>query len=100
MEKNWIDQQIKDILMDKKKGEKRYDTTIMIKLMIFIIGVLFFNLTTNAKCEENENIICYEIVDEGIHFTCKRCGTSQWQSKRNADWMGNFYCRKCGEKAI
>jgi len=112
MKPDWLANESREILSEKmekdyKSKKKRYNQDTFVLIMYFLMMIPILTLSLHA-----EELPCYELIfdneefeepiylykDEGVFFTCKRCRTSQWQSSRNANWRGEYFCRKCGTK--
>jgi predicted RNA-binding Zn-ribbon protein involved in translation (DUF1610 family) len=96
MNKEQIDHEIFLIQQDKHRPNVRKNNMQFIRLMALLIPLLGMALTLSAK---PIGYHAYAITDDGVSFRCTKCGQKQWQSKKNRDWQGNYYCNKCGQKA-
>lgn len=92
-----LNQEILLIKQDKHKNNSRKNNMQFAWLMILLIPFLGMAVTLSADLL---NVETYEIIDEGITFRCSKCGTKQWQSRKNRDWRGDYHCSACGEKVI
>ncbi len=103
----WLDEEIQKLRYDEKlsrrnKAEKRKETWMVAKFLCLLLPLLFYAVFLHGSSGYYHSKLLktryIKQVDGGVQFTCKRCRTSQWQDKNNADWRGNYYCRKCGCK--
>lgn len=112
MKPDWLANETREIQCEKferdyKNKNKRYNQDTFVMIMYFLMLIPIFSLSLHATelpCNEyffedeyfEQPIYIYQ--DDGVFFTCKRCRTSQWQSYKNANWRGEYFCRKCGTK--
>jgi hypothetical protein len=97
---DYLDYEIKKLRLSTRIAEKKNETKMLIKFLFLLIPLLFFGISLHAA-PPNEAILRHRHarqVDGGVQFTCKRCRTSQWQDKRQADWRGDYFCGFCGTK--
>ncbi len=97
MLKSWLEREIDDLQNQSKRSKMKMDNWQFFRVMLILIPLMFYAMSLSAT--PPQAVKCAgKVVDGGVFFTCKRCRTAQWQSTRDADWAGRFYCKQCGIK--
>ncbi len=96
---DYLDYEMRKLRLDTKNTQKKRDTNMLLKFLFLLMPLLFIGVSLHASPHIWHFTHRYvRQVDGGVQFTCKRCRTSQWQDKRQADWRGDYYCKACGTK--
>lgn len=107
MENEWIDNEIKDLQLERKcSWKKRRDNVIFFKLMIFLLPLLIYSVCLQGiepkslftKFHKHKNLYISDGKKTGINWVCKYCGARHWTDSRARDWNGDIYCTKCKRK--
>jgi hypothetical protein len=96
---DWLDWQLKMLRADSHK-KKQGETWMLCRFLCLLVPLLFYAISLHAIPASKMYIKHPSVkqADGGVHFTCKRCRPVQWQDKNQADWKGDYYCRRCGCK--
>ncbi len=99
MNNDYLDSETRSLENEIKlaKKNKRSDNRCFIMLAM-IIPMFFFTLSADAKPVQTKNT---ENVKKGKgngkNFKCRDCNVNYWMSTDQADWMGKYYCSRCGK---
>ncbi len=108
IKQEWVNKEEIQIDRDLKSRRRINETLDFVKLVALLSVVFFYTTSVCANAITDEHSVpdvsvlilddAHVYVDDGIWFQCKNCRTCQWQASWKADWRGEYFCVRCGEK--
>ena len=88
----WLDNEMQSIAEERKKVKIGSKCSHRTTIFLFFSTIFFCSYDLEASQKSKIN------VDNGVWWICPTCRTAQWQDNKNANWRGEFFCNKCGQK--
>lgn len=108
IKQEWVDKE--EIKIDREvKSKRKFNETLDFIRAIFLLMTVFFYTSALSSDEIALDMSAVDVstfvlddqhiyANDGIWFMCNVCRTCQWQADWKANWRGEFFCVRCGEK--